>query len=400
MNQSPKRICDVAGYQAAGVVAGIKSSGKKDLALIYSELPAKGAAVFTTNLVKAAPVLVSQEHIGGGTFRAVVMSSGNANAATGEEGVETVREMCKIAAAELKCLPREVLIAQTGLIGVTLDREAALSGVKKAAAALSSTGSNDAAEAIMTTDTKPKHAAFTFEAGGREVTLAGIAKGAAMLSPSMATMLALVVSDVAVAKEVMDHALRAAMEDSFHVMVVDGSRSTNDTVFLLANGEAKNPLIDSIKHPDYRNFEIALTETCKALAMQMAADAEGATKFFKMRVVGARNKAAAQRAARSVVSSVLVKCSLAGENAYWGRVISELGASGVDFDPNEVEIKYGDFTVCKNGMAFAHDEDPVRRYMSGREIIVTAKIGDGQGDGEAYGCDLTHAYLDENMAKS
>lgn len=395
-----KKICDVKGIKAAGVAAGIKKNGKKDVALIVSELPANAVGVFTVNRVKAAPVLISQAHLQSGKARAIIMTSGNANAATGEEGRNIARTLCEHAAELIGCAPEEVLIAQTGLIGIPLDGKIAAAGVKKAFDELSDKGSDHAAEAIMTTDTKPKHSSQELLVGNQRILIAGIAKGAAMLSPSMATMLASIVTDAAVTNEVMDYALRSAMHDSFHAMVVDGCRSTNDTVFLLANGAAGNKIIDSILQPEYRLFEDAVSNVCKDLARQMAADAEGAGKFLTMRVQGAADKSEAMLAAKAVVSSALVKCSLAGENAYWGRVLSELGASGAEFNPDTVEIRYGDFIVCKNGMAYAHDEEQVDAYMRTREITITATIGSGKGEAEAYGCDLTHAYVDENMGKS
>jgi glutamate N-acetyltransferase/amino-acid N-acetyltransferase len=394
------KICDVKGFKASGVAAGIKTSGKKDVAFIVSDFPANAAGVFTSNKVRAASVILSQKHLQSDKIKAVLMTSGNANAATGKAGLKTVEAMCKEASANLRCKPEEILVAQTGLIGIPLDEEVAVKGVKKAFLELSVEGSDAAAEAIMTTDTKPKHAAQAIKVSGKDVLIAGIAKGAAMLSPSMATMLATVVTDLSIAKDVMDYALRAAMIDSFHSMVVDGCRSTNDTVFLLANGSAENSLIDSILHPDYKAFETALSNVCKSLAMQMAGDAEGSNKFLIMKVSGAANKFEARLAAKAVVSSTLVKCSLAGENAYWGRVISELGASGADLNPEEVEIHYGNILICKNGIAHPYDENAAKEYMSGRDIVISAKIGNGKGEAEAYGCDLTHAYVDENMGKS
>ena len=400
MAGNQKKICDVKGFKAAGIQAGIKVSGKKDVALIVSDISANAAGVFTTNKVKAASVILSQKNLQGAKVRAVIMSSGNANAATGKEGMQAVEAMCQSAALNIKCDSSEILIAQTGLIGIPMNKEVAVKGVEKAFAALSAAGSDDAAEAIMTTDTKPKHASESLKVGNKEALIAGIAKGAAMLSPSMATMLATVVTDVAIEKDVMDYALRASMDDSFHSMVVDGCRSTNDTVLLLANGAAGNASINSIKHPEYKKFEAALSKVCKSLAMQMAADAEGSSKFLIMKVSGAANKEEARLAARGVVSSALVKCSLAGETTYWGRVISELGASGAEFNPDDVEIKYGDIVVCKNGMAFEHDEKAAEAHVKERTIVISARIGNGRGEAEAYGCDLTHAYVDENMGKS
>jgi len=393
-------VCLAKGYKATGVSAGIKASGKPDLALIVSDKLASAAGVFTSNRVKAAPVLVSQEHLRVPEIKAVVMSSGNANAATGQDGIDACKQMCAEVARGLSCKPEEVLIAQTGLIGIPFKTSVALAGISSALLQLEDEGSEKAAQAIMTTDTKPKNHEVFFDLNGVKVSVGGIAKGAAMLSPSMATMLALVTSDASVSPSILHQALVEALEDSFHSMSVDGCQSTNDTVFLLANGASGAKKIDSADSSEYRAFAAAVSEVCKSLAKQMAADAEGSSKFLIMEVVGAKSKRDAKLAAMGVVRSTLVKCSLAGQNSYWGRVISELGASGADFDPNDVEISYGPYKICEKGMALEHDTAAVEKYMLQREIEITAKIGSGPGHAKAYGCDLTHAYVDENMGKS
>jgi len=392
--------CAPLGWTAHGVSAGIKTDGRLDVGAFVSEHPATAAAVFTTNLVRAAPVLVSEEHLLDAAARAVIVSSGNANAATGDEGIRTARAMCKAAADAIGCEPSEVLIAQTGLIGIPLDHEVATLGAHAAAAGATRDGGLDAADAMLTTDTVRKTSEARFRVSGVECTVGGTAKGAAMLAPSMATMLAVVTSDASVAPEVAAGALTAAMTKSFHSIVVDACRSTNDTVFLLANGASGADQIDSSGHPAYPAFAGAVEAVCRDLAVQMVRDAEGATKLLTLTVRGARSDDEAAAAARAVVSSLLVKCSLAGEDPYWGRILSELGASGASFDPADAIIRYGAVTVCAGGVAAGHDDGTLAAYMTGREITVECVIGTGPGAATFHGCDLTHAYVDENSGTS
>lgn len=388
------------GWLAQGVAAGIKGGEQLDVAAFVSESPATAAAVFTTNLVRAAPILVSEEHLCGPSFRAVVVSSGNANAATGEQGVGVARAMCAAAASALGCDPGEVLVAQTGLIGVALDAALAEGGAGAAASAVTREGGAAAAEAMLTTDTIPKTAVEHVDAGVIDYTVGGTAKGAAMLAPSMATMLAVVTTDASVTAEVLDTALRQAMADSFHAFVVDGSRSTNDTVFLLANGASGGETIDSTDHRGYPPLARAVASVCHSLAEQMVHDAEGATKRMRVTVAGAGDDDAAGLGARAVVTSMLVKCSLAGADPYWGRVLSELGASGMVFDPAGTSIAYGGTVVCSGGVAAEHDVGTVAAHMAGDEVHIDAVVGSGPGAATMWGCDLTHAYLDENMETS
>lgn len=388
------------GWLAQGVSAGIKDGDRLDVAAFVSESPATAAAVFTTNLVRAAPVLVSEEHLNGPVFRAVVVSSGNANAATGEPGVAVARAMCAAAASAAGCDPAEVLVAQTGLIGVPLDVTLAEGGAGAAVSAATRDGGAAAAEAMLTTDTIAKVAVERVDDGGRTFTVGGTAKGAAMLAPSMATMLAVVTTDASATAAILDSALRSAMDDSFHAVVVDGSRSTNDTVFLLANGASGAETIDSTTHHGYPALAAAVAAVCRSLALQMVRDAEGATKRMKVTVSGARDDAGARTGARAVVSSLLVKCSLAGADPYWGRVLSELGASGMMFDPACTSIAYGGTVVCAGGVAADHDATTVAAHMAGDEIVIDAVVGDGPGTATMWGCDLTHAYVDENTGTS
>ncbi len=392
--------CFPIGFKASGVSAGIKPSGKSDVSLLYSESPCSAAGVFTKNLAKASPVLISEKHLSeSGSAQAIVFSSGNANAANGPAGDEVSLAMCEAAAESLNLPIEQVLIAQTGLIGIPLNSEVACKGVKLAASSLKEEGGSEAAAAMMTTDTFAKESSVEIELDGELVKVGGMAKGAAMLAPSMATMLAVVTTDAKLSSSLAHEILASAMEDSFHSMIVDGCMSTNDTVFLLANGFSS--AAEVTKGSDsFVKLQEAVTKVCSDLAKQMAEDGEGSSKFLTMKVAGAASKEDARLAARAVVGSVLVKCSLAGEVQYWGRIIAELGASGASFDPRAVEIFYGEQKVCDKGIACKHDQKSMDSYMLNSKIEISANLHAGDQSAEAYGCDLSHAYVDENMGRS
>jgi glutamate N-acetyltransferase/amino-acid N-acetyltransferase len=381
-----------AGFVAAGSHCGIKSDGVPDLALVATAdgRPVTAAAVFTSNLAVAAPVQVSRSHLRatGGRAAAVVLNSGNANAATGEAGRDDAERMCTLVAAGLGCPPEEILVCSTGLIGIPLPMAPLEAGIPVLVAARSAGGGADAAEAIRTTDTVRKE--VVLEADG--FTVGGMAKGAAMLAPNMATMLAVLTTDAAVDPAQLHAALTDAVANSFNALSVDGCTSTNDTVIVLAGGAA-GPA-------DGAAVASALAEACTSLAAQMAEDAEGATKVARVRVTGALSADEAKRAARKVAESQLVKCSLFGADPYWGRVVSELGTAGVTFDPDVVEIAYGGVVVCAKGVAVAHDADAVRVHLQGRRIELAADLGIGEGDATILTNDLTPAYIDENMRTS
>jgi glutamate N-acetyltransferase/amino-acid N-acetyltransferase len=385
------------GFVAGGLASGIKQSGAPDLAIIATAggMPAVAAGVFTTNLVQAAPVQVSRAHLRDGRAAAVVLNSGNANAATGEPGRRDARRMAKLASAGLGLDEHDVLVCSTGLIGIPLPMGALESGIPKLCSDLASDGGAAAAEAIMTTDTVPKQAVERIDIGGTTVTLGAMAKGAAMLSPAMATMLAVVTTDAAIEPVTLQRALADAAAASFDCLIVDGSRSTNDTVLVLANGAAGNAVID-----DARPFTDALTAVCAGLAEQMARDAEGATKFVRVEVVGARSDADARIAARAVASSQLVQCSLNGADPYWGRVLSELGASGAHLDPERVGISYNGVTVCREGVASAHDERALAAAMAEHDITIACDLHLAHGRATVLTTDLSHAYIDENRRTS
>jgi glutamate N-acetyltransferase / amino-acid N-acetyltransferase len=383
-------VTAASGFVAAGVACGVKASGGPDLALVATAdgRPVPAAAVFTSNQAAAAPVIVSRRHLEatGGRAAAVVLNSGNANAATGEVGVHAAHQMAEAAAALVGCQPSEVLVCSTGLIGIPLPVDRIVGAVPGLVPAPD--GGEAAATAIMTTDTHPKQA----RSAVGPATLGGMAKGAAMLAPDMATMLAVLTTDAALAPERLGPLLSRAVAASFNRLSVDGCTSTNDTVILLAGGRA-GPVDESA-------LERAVTEVCLDLARQMAADAEGATKVVTVRVTGAASDIEAERAARKVAESQLVKCSWYGQDPYWGRVVSELGSAGVRFQLDRVAVAYGGQTVCRGGRAAEHDEAKVKAHMAGRNLDLECDLGMGPGDAFILTNDLTHAYIDENMGTS
>ncbi len=385
-------VTAAAGFVGSGVACGIKESGDPDLALVATAdgRAVAAAAVFTANKSTAAPVVVSRDHLleTGGRAAAVILNSGNANAATGAAGRRASERMCAAAAAQLGCRPEEVLVCSTGLIGIPLAVEKIEAAAADLAASRSVEGGVAAARAILTTDTHAKE--VVVRRGG--FTVGGMAKGAAMLAPNMATMLAVLTTDVAIETEQLTSMLRAAVAASFNTLSVDGCTSTNDTVIVLANGEA-GPADDA-------ELQMALTAACTDLAEQMAGDAEGATKVVRMRVVGAANDEEAAIGARKVAESQLCKCSWYGKDPYWGRILSELGSAGIDFDPDTVSVAYGGVVVADGGIAVDHDAEAVRLHMDGRYLDIVADLKLGDGTGSVLTNDLTHAYVDENMGTS
>ena len=380
------------GFVAAGVAAGIKASGDPDLSLVATEdgRPVTAAAVFTQNLACAAPVQVSRAHLAatGGRAAAVVLNSGNANAATGQDGMAVAEVMCALVAGGLDCDPEHVLVCSTGLIGIPLSAEPFQAGVPAVLARRRADGGAEAAEAIMTTDTVRKEAAVT--ASG--ITAGGMAKGAAMLAPNMATMLAVLTIDAEVDAASLQRTLQAAVDVSFNRLTVDGCTSTNDTVIVLASGRA-GPANEGL-------VTGLLTEVATSLARQMCEDAEGATKVVRVRVEGAATEEEAAAAARKVAQSQLVKCSWYGQDPYWGRVLSELGSAGVGLDLEALTIAYGDQVVSRGTVEVDHDGAAVAAHMAGRFLTVTCHLGVGSASWFLLTNDLTHAYVDENMGTS
>lgn len=380
----------VPGFVASGLACGIKESGAPDLALVATAdgRPVPAAAVFTSNRAPAAPVQVSRAHLAatGGYASAVVVNSGNANAATGASGREHAERMCALVAEGLGCRTEEVLVCSTGLIGIPLPFAAVDAGIGPLVAARHDRGFPDAAVAMMTTDVSPKNILHR----GDGFVVAGIAKGAAMLAPDMATMLAVLATDAQVAPGELRAALRAAVADSFNALTVDGATSTNDTVIALAGGAAgAQPGLGPV-----------VADVCAELATLMADGAEGANKRARIRVKGAASDADARQAARKVAESQLVQCSLYGADPYWGRIISELGSAGVAFDPDRVSIFYGSVEVCRDGVALPHDAGAAKAALSGREVEITADLGLGNGAAVITTTDLTPEYIAENMRTS
>ena len=384
-----------AGFLAAGVACGVRYEGRRDLGLLLSEeVGGAAAVVVTTNVVKAAPLLVTGEAVEGGNVRAVVVNSGVANAATGERGLEDARRMQALAAAELKLEPEEVAVASTGVIGEHLPMDRVEAGIKEAATSLSDDGS-PFAEAILTTDTCTKEAVATVEIGGEVVTVGGVAKGSGMIHPNMATMLAFVTTDAAVEKKCLQNALNGATERTFNRITVDGDTSTNDMALLMANGAAENePLRQD--SPDYPAFEEAVEAVMRELAKEIARDGEGATKLIEVVVEGAKDEASAAALAKAVVGSSLVKAAAYGEDANWGRVLAAMGYAGVPFDPEGVEIQFGTVKVFEKGEPVAHDAAEANATLAEGEIVITARLGEGEGSASAWGCDLTHEYVEIN----
>ncbi len=382
------------GFVAGGVACGIKDGGDPDLAVVATASGAAvpAAGVFTSNLMTAAPVQVSQANLAatGGRAAAVVLNSGNANAATGAPGREHSRVTCADLAAELGCAEDEVLVCSTGLIGIPLPIAAIRSGIPDVVAVLSGDedGGAAAAEALRTTDTRRKEAV----AAAGAVTVGGMAKGAAMLAPSMATMLAVLTTDADVAPEVLQRVLAVGVAGSFNSLLTDGCTSTNDTVLLLASGEA-GPV-------DEASLAAAVTSVCTSLAEQMADDAEGATKVVRLTVAGAVDDAEARVGAERIARSLLCKCSWYGRDPYWGRLASELGSAGIGFDQETISVAYGGVVVAAEGVTIAHDTAAVAAHMDGRYLEITCDIGLGPGTATVLTNDLTHAYVDENMGTS
>jgi glutamate N-acetyltransferase/amino-acid N-acetyltransferase len=383
------------GFVAAGTACGIKTSGDPDLALVATAdgAPVPAAGVFTRNRAPAAAVQVSRAHLAesGGRAAAVVLSSGNANAATGAEGVASAQRMCVLVGEELGVAGSDVLVCQTGLIGVPLPMAPLETGIPSLVATRADgrAAAERAARAIMTTDTVPKQT----EVQAGDFTVGGMAKGAAMLAPDMATMLAVLTTDAVCTPEELAVALRDAVAGTFNLLSVDGSTSTNDTVIALASGLSGTT-------PSGAELTGALAEACGELATLMASDAEGATKVVSVVVSGAATDADARRAARRVAESLLVKCSFNGEDPYWGRVVSELGSAGVAFDPDLVEVSYGDVVVCRGGIAALHDDSALRARMHAPAIELRCDLGLGSGRAIVLGTDLGHGYIDENRTTS
>ena len=402
MKQIKGGVTAAKGYEAASTAAGIKYQGRTDMALIYSQVPCVSAGTFTTNVVKAAPVKWDRQIVDSGAgVQAVVVNSGIANACTGEEGMGYCKETAEAAAKALNIDAAGVLVGSTGVIGMQLPMQKLVDGIQvlagKKAEGLQS--GHDAALAIMTTDTVEKEMAVEIEIGGKTVTIGGMSKGSGMIHPNMCTMLAFITTDAAITKEALQKALSEDVEDTYNMISVDGDTSTNDTAILLANGLAGNQEI-TYASPEYETFKEALHMVNETLAKKMAGDGEGATTLFEVKVVGAESIKQAKTLAKSVVCSNLTKAAIAGHDANWGRILCAMGYSGVQFDPEKVDLffesKAGKLQIIENGVATDYSEEAATKILSEPEITATADIKMGDYSATAWGCDLTHEYININ----
>lgn len=395
-------ITAAKGFKAAGMAVGIKKGNKKDMALIYSETPCIAAGTFTTNVVKAAPVLWDQDIVYRQPYaQAVVCNSGIANACTGEQGASYCKQTAKAAACELHIPEESVFVASTGVIGQQLPMGLIAEGVKKMVPLLSAAveAGTLAAQAIMTTDTVKKEIAVEIELGGKKVMLGGMCKGSGMIHPNMCTMLGFITTDAAISKELLQEALSATIQDTFNMVSVDGDTSTNDTVLLMANGRAENPRIDE-KDEEYNKFKDALNYVCIYLAKAIAADGEGATALFEVKVIGAKSKEQAVVLSKSIVTSTLTKAAIFGHDANWGRILCAMGYSGAQFNPEDIDLFFesaaGKIQIIKDGVATAYSEAAATMILSEQEVTVVADMKMGQASATAWGCDLTYDYVKIN----
>ena len=390
------------GFEAAAAAAGIKYEGRTDMALIYSEKPCKAAGTFTRNVVQAAPVkwdkaIVKEEK----RVQAVIINSGIANACTGEEGMGYCQETAEEAAKVLGVDSESVLVASTGVIGMQLPMDRVKAGISMLTYLKKSgmESGTEAAKAIMTTDTEKKEAAVTFEIGDKTVTIGGMAKGSGMIHPNMCTMLSFITTDAKISKKALKKALSEDVEDTYNMISVDGDTSTNDTVLLLANGQAGNPKI-RYGTPEYETFKGALHYINETLAKKMAGDGEGATALLEAKIVGARTKEQAKVLAKSIVCSNLVKTAIAGHDANWGRILCAMGYSGAQFDMEKADLFFesaaGKLKIIESGTALDYSEEKATEILSEPEVTVIADIKEGDQKASAWGCDLTHGYISIN----
>ncbi|SJZ84361.1 bifunctional glutamate N-acetyltransferase/amino-acid acetyltransferase ArgJ [Garciella nitratireducens] len=391
-----KTITDVSGFLASGIHSGIRKSGKKDLAVIYSEKEAIAAAALTTNKVKAAPVLVTMQNLKSESIQAIVVNSGVANACTGAKGIENAKQMVEQVADCLHISNEKVLVSSTGLIGTQLPMEKVLPGIEKACSKLSHNGGKDAAEAILTTDTFKKTIAVEVELGGKPVTISGIAKGSGMIHPNMATMLSFIMTNVKMSKSLLNQLFKESVVDSYNMISVDGDSSTNDMAIILANGMAENPLLDE-NSEDISKFKEALDFVNKELAKMIAKDGEGASKWMEVSLYHAPSKESARVFARSVVSSNLVKAAIFGSDANWGRIMCALGYADADCDLSKVDIFFGNkedkIQVVKNGIGLLFDENKVKEILDQSFVNIIIDLKSGEYQAKAWGCDLTYEYV-------
>ena len=402
INVTEGGVTAAQGFQAAGIAAGIKKGGTKDMAMVYSEKPCVCAGTFTTNVVKAAPVKWDQKIVEESDYvQAVVCNSGIANACTGQEGYSYCQETARAAGKALGISAEEVLVASTGVIGQQLPMAVLKEGVKKLAPMLLGTkeAGTLAAEAIMTTDTVKKEVAVEIELSGKKVTIGGMCKGSGMIHPNMCTMLSFVTTDVDIDKNLLKEALRESVQDSYNMISVDGDTSTNDTVLVLANAMAGNPKITE-KNQDYEIFKKGLDYVNKTLAQKIAGDGEGATALFEVKITGAQTKEQAVTLSKSVITSNLTKAAIFGHDANWGRILCAMGYSGAQFDPEKVDLVFesraGRIQIMKDGIGTDYSEEEATKILSEDKVTVIADIKMGEETATAWGCDLTYDYVKIN----
>lgn len=392
-------ICAAKGFLASGIHAGIrKNKAKKDLALILSTVPSNSAAVYTQNLVKGAPLLVTKKHLENGISRAVICNSGNANTCN-TDGIEIAEKMCEILSENSDISENDVIVASTGVIGQPLNIEPIKKAVPDLVKSLSENGSLDACSAIMTTDTKEKQIAVEFLLGGKLCHIGGIAKGSGMIHPNMATMLVFLTSDVNISSEMLKKALSGDISNTFNMLSIDGDTSTNDMVVIMANGLAENEEITE-DGEDFNTFMTALNTVTVALCRMIAGDGEGATKLLECIVTGAKTEKDAKKVAKSVICSSLLKAAMFGSDANWGRVLCAIGYSGADVDVNKIDVAFkserGKISVCKNGSGIDFSEDVAKEILLRDEIEILIDLNDGSNSAAAWGCDLTYDYVKIN----
>lgn len=392
-------VCAAKGFLASGIHCGIRrNKSKKDLALIYSEKVANAAAVYTTNLVKGAPLVVTKKNISDGKAQAIICNSGNANTCNAN-GIEIAEKTCELLADNMKINTTDVVVASTGVIGLPLSIEPIANGIPSLVSDLSRNGSEAAAEGIMTTDIVKKEIAVEFEINGKICTIGGIAKGSGMIHPNMATMLVFITTDCAISSEMLSKALSTDIQTTFNMVSVDGDTSTNDMVTILANGMAGNEEIKA-EGKDFEEFMKALNSVTVYLCRMIAADGEGATKLLECKVSGAKDTATAKTVAKSVICSSLLKAAMFGADANWGRVLCAIGYSGADVDISQVDVSFksiqGEIAVCQNGAGIDFSEETAKKILLEKEIEIIVSVGDGESSAVAWGCDLTYDYVKIN----
>ena len=392
-------VCAAKGFNAGGIHCGIRKNRKKrDLSLIVSEKRAAAAAVYTTNLVKGAPLTVTKAHLSDGYAKAVICNSGNANTCNAN-GIEIAEQTCELLGKELKISPDDIVVASTGVIGQPLDITPIKNGIPSLVKSLSANGSENAAEGIMTTDTKVKEIAVSFEIGGKTCKIGGIAKGSGMIHPNMATMLVFITTDCAISPEMLKKALSTDIKETFNMISIDGDTSTNDMVTVLANGMAENSEITA-EGEDFDSFMKALNTVNVYLCRRIAGDGEGATKLIECTVTGADTLKTAKTVAKSVICSSLTKAAMFGSDANWGRVLCAIGYSGAEVDVNKIDVAFksakGEIAVCKNGAGIPFSEEKAKEILLENEIEIAVSLNSGDYSSAAWGCDLTYDYVKIN----